>query len=143
VERVGRGERERCAGQFQRRRREARPGRVGPATGAADRGEQAGCRKVAQVALRLLQRETLGPLVPGPANAVGGVEPRTSSAIKSGTPVGPGAVYAATNGGGRPIRVRYLWAVASADSCRWEQAFSTDRGETWETNWVADFTRAG
>ena len=29
---------------------------------------------------------------------------------------------------------------------RWEQAFSEDGGETWETNWVMDFTprrRAG
>jgi hypothetical protein len=25
----------------------------------------------------------------------------------------------------------------------WEQAFSDDGGETWETNWVAEFTRAG
>jgi hypothetical protein len=27
------------------------------------------------------------------------------------------------------------------DAARWEQAFSTDQGENWETNWVADFTR--
>jgi hypothetical protein len=26
---------------------------------------------------------------------------------------------------------------------RWEQAFSEDGGETWETNWIMDFTRAG
>jgi hypothetical protein len=26
---------------------------------------------------------------------------------------------------------------------RWEQAFSEDGGETWETNWVMDFARAG
>ena len=25
---------------------------------------------------------------------------------------------------------------------RWEQAFSADGGETWETNWIMDFTRA-
>ena len=25
---------------------------------------------------------------------------------------------------------------------RWEQAFSNDGGETWETNWIMDFTRA-
>jgi hypothetical protein len=24
----------------------------------------------------------------------------------------------------------------------WEQAFSADGGETWETNWTADFARA-
>jgi hypothetical protein len=26
---------------------------------------------------------------------------------------------------------------------RWEQAFSGDGGETWETNWIMEFTRAG
>jgi hypothetical protein len=25
---------------------------------------------------------------------------------------------------------------------RWEQAFSLDDGQTWETNWTADFTRS-
>jgi hypothetical protein len=28
-------------------------------------------------------------------------------------------------------------------SPRWEQAFSDDGGETWETNWINDFTRVG
>jgi hypothetical protein len=56
---------------------------------------------------------------------------------------GVGRFYDDEEWNGRPIRVRYLWTVASADSCRWEQAFSTDQGETWETNWVADFTRTG
>ncbi|SNY74078.1 hypothetical protein [Paractinoplanes atraurantiacus] len=57
-------------------------------------------------------------------------------------PDGVGRFYDDEEWNGRPIRVRYLWTIASPDSCRWEQAFSTDRGETWETNWVADFTRA-
>jgi hypothetical protein len=43
---------------------------------------------------------------------------------------------------GRSIRVRYTWSGVST-SPRWEQAFSEDGGETWETNWVAEFTRAG
>jgi hypothetical protein len=25
---------------------------------------------------------------------------------------------------------------------RWQQAFSADGGESWETNWVMEFTRA-
>jgi hypothetical protein len=58
-------------------------------------------------------------------------------------PDGVGRFYDDEEWNGRPIRVRYLWTVGSADSCRWEQAFSTGQGETWETNWVADFTRAG
>jgi len=43
---------------------------------------------------------------------------------------------------GRQIRVRYRWSEITEKTARWEQAFSTDSGETWETNWVADFTRA-
>lgn len=36
---------------------------------------------------------------------------------------------------GKPIRVRYIWSEITGKSARWEQAFSTDRGATWETNW--------
>ena len=43
---------------------------------------------------------------------------------------------------GRPIRVLYLWHSIAADRATWEQAFSEDGGTTWETNWVAEFTRA-
>jgi hypothetical protein len=43
--------------------------------------------------------------------------------------------------GGRPITVRYQWLDITDRSCRWEQAFSTDGGATWETNWTADFQR--
>jgi hypothetical protein len=44
---------------------------------------------------------------------------------------------------GRPIRVRYTWSDVTTPTPHWEQAFSDDGGETWETNWVAEFTRAG
>ena len=42
---------------------------------------------------------------------------------------------------GVPVRVRYRWSGISATTARWEQAFSTDDGETWETNWTMDSTR--
>jgi hypothetical protein len=42
---------------------------------------------------------------------------------------------------GRPIRVRFVWSGVSTPAPRWEQAFSEDGGETWERNWVMDFTR--
>ncbi len=42
---------------------------------------------------------------------------------------------------GRYIFSRFIWTVNSAESCRWEQAFSADGGKTWETNWVVDFVR--
>lgn len=55
---------------------------------------------------------------------------------------GVGTFYADDTFSGRPIRVRFLWTLPKPDTPRWEQAFSTDGGATWETNWVMDFTRA-
>ncbi len=43
---------------------------------------------------------------------------------------------------GRPILVRFIWSGVTTPTPRWEQAFSDDDGETWETNWIMDFTRA-
>jgi len=38
---------------------------------------------------------------------------------------------------GRPILVRLVISDVTADSCRFEQAFSADGGKTWEVNWIA------
>ena len=43
---------------------------------------------------------------------------------------------------GKPVRVRFTWTGATTPTPRWEQAFSDDGGETWETNWVMEFIRA-
>jgi hypothetical protein len=43
---------------------------------------------------------------------------------------------------GRPILVRFTWSGVTTPEPRWEQAFSADGGESWETNWVMEFTRA-
>ncbi len=42
---------------------------------------------------------------------------------------------------GRAIRVRFTWSGVTTPTPRWEQAFSDDDGETWETNWIMEFTR--
>lgn len=44
---------------------------------------------------------------------------------------------------GKPIKVRYVWSDITPTTARWEQAFSADEGDTWESNWVAAFTRTG
>jgi hypothetical protein len=41
---------------------------------------------------------------------------------------------------GKPIRMRFVWSGITTPTPRWEQAFSEDGGETWETNWIMDFT---
>ena len=42
---------------------------------------------------------------------------------------------------GKAVMVRYLWTQTTTESPHFEQAFSTDEGRTWETNWVTDQTR--
>jgi hypothetical protein len=43
---------------------------------------------------------------------------------------------------GKPIKVRFIWSKMTSNSAHWEQAFSSDGGDTWETNWRMDFARA-
>ena len=42
---------------------------------------------------------------------------------------------------GRPILVRGRFSSVSPSEARWEQAFSTDRGASWETNWIMRYLR--
>ena len=42
---------------------------------------------------------------------------------------------------GRVISVRHTWSEITANSCRFEQAFSLDGGKTWEVNFIENFTR--
>lgn len=42
---------------------------------------------------------------------------------------------------GKPIRVRFVWSGITATSARWEQFFSADGGQTWESNWIMEFSR--
>jgi hypothetical protein len=43
---------------------------------------------------------------------------------------------------GKPVQVRSQWTRTDTPAPHWVQAASLDGGKTWETNWVADFTRA-
>jgi len=52
-----------------------------------------------------------------------------------------GVFYSTESFDGRPVLVRFVIESTSADSCRFEQAFSPDGGTTWETNWIAVDTR--
>ena len=56
---------------------------------------------------------------------------------------GIGLFYADDSLDGTPIRVRFTWSSTDTDTPRWEQAFSVDGGDTWETNWTMDFFRVG
>ena len=54
---------------------------------------------------------------------------------------GRGEFYGKDTLNGRAIIVRFVISDITADSCRFEQAFSDDGGKTWEVNWVAIDTR--
>ncbi len=62
--------------------------------------------------------------------------------VKGAFKGGVGAFYADDQLRGQPVRVRFLWLNCAGGNPRWEQAFSGDGGQTWETNWTMDFSRA-
>jgi hypothetical protein len=54
---------------------------------------------------------------------------------------GCGKFYNQAASEARGISVRLVLTGITRTSWRWEQAYSTDRGTTWETNWTMEFTR--
>ncbi len=40
-----------------------------------------------------------------------------------------------------PVLARFIWRDITESSAIWEQAFSTDEGRSWETNWTMEFDR--
>ena len=41
----------------------------------------------------------------------------------------------------RIVLTRFVWTHDGPDRCAWEQAYSTDGGRSWETNWIMEFSR--
>jgi hypothetical protein len=54
---------------------------------------------------------------------------------------GVGMFYSDGMVDGKPTRTRFIWSHITATAARWEQAFSSDAGKTWETNWMMEFQR--
>jgi len=54
---------------------------------------------------------------------------------------GVGLFYSDSVINGKTIRTRFTWSTITPTAARWEQAYSSDAGKTWETNWVMQFTR--
>lgn len=73
---------------------------------------------------------------------IDGREPKLDSPVHGTFINGVGTFFGDDMFEGRPIRIRFLWSHANDGKARWEQAFSTDAGATWETNWIMDFERA-
>ena len=56
---------------------------------------------------------------------------------------GRGVFFAHDMLNGKPIEVRFVFSDITRSRFRFEQAFSPDRGRTWEVNWIATFERSG
>lgn len=54
---------------------------------------------------------------------------------------GRGEFYGEEELDGKAVLVRFVISEISADSARFEQAYSEDGGRSWETNWIAIDTR--
>ncbi|QBD76007.1 hypothetical protein EPA93_08310 [Ktedonosporobacter rubrisoli] len=54
---------------------------------------------------------------------------------------GRGEFYSQEFFAGKSIFCRVIWSAIAQGSWQWEQAFSTDGGKTWETNWISTFER--
>jgi hypothetical protein len=67
----------------------------------------------------------------------GTMSPPTVRGFKNGR----GEFFSHEDLNGRPILVRFVISDITANSCRFEQAFSDDEGKTWEVNWIAIDTR--
>jgi hypothetical protein len=63
------------------------------------------------------------------------------SPVIGGFTGGRGEFYGDEEHEGSPVRVRYIWSEITPTSARWEQAFSADGEQTWETNWIMELTR--
>ena len=48
---------------------------------------------------------------------------------------GRGTFFGRDQHGATPVLVRFIWESLDANAAHWQQAFSTDEGATWETNW--------
>ena len=83
---------------------------------------------------------SVGDITPDPTT--GRTPTQLDPPVVGGFLDGVGLFYADDVLHDRPIRVRFRWSVLDRAAPYWEQAFSADGGDTWETNWHMAFTRA-
>jgi hypothetical protein len=70
-----------------------------------------------------------------------GADGALGTAMVGGFANGRGVFYDQEDLDGRPIFVRFIFSGITATAFRFEQAFSDDAGKSWETNWIATFTK--
>jgi hypothetical protein len=87
--------------------------------------------------LRLYNAETGQWSLYWMTNKTGTLEPPVVGSFKDGVGIfeGPDMLR------GQPITVQFIWSNITPNSARWEQRFSPDNGQMWETNWIMESTR--
>ena len=68
---------------------------------------------------------------------LGALDPPAKGRFENGV----GTFYSDGTLDGKPIRTRFIWSKITPTSAHWEQAYSSDAGKTWETNWIMEFQR--
>jgi hypothetical protein len=68
---------------------------------------------------------------------LGALDPPVKGRFENGV----GTFYSDGTLDGKPIRTRFIWSKITPTSAHWEQAYSSDAGKTWETNWIMEFRR--
>ncbi|MGH8130118.1 MAG: DUF1579 domain-containing protein [Steroidobacteraceae bacterium] len=63
------------------------------------------------------------------------------SPVKGRFENGVGTFYSDGTLDRKPIRVRFIWSEITPMSARWEQAYSSNAGKSWESNWIMEFRR--
>ncbi len=71
------------------------------------------------------------------SNRTGVLEPPVTGRFENGI----GTFLGRDRHEGTPVLARFIWSAITPRSAKWEQAFSTDEGATWETNWIMRMTR--
>jgi hypothetical protein len=91
------------------------------------------------VSLRLLDRSRGEWSIYWANSRTGLLQPPVTGRFRDGV----GTFYGDDTYGGQDVRVRYVWSEITPVTARWEQAFSADGEQTWEVNWIMEFTRRG
>ena len=99
--------------------------------------ESAGGR-IEGLSLRLYNPETRQWTLNFAGAASGVLTPPVTGAFDAD---GRGMFYGVDTVRGRTVLVRFVISEVTANSARFEQAFSDDGGATWESNWLAVDTR--
>jgi hypothetical protein len=87
--------------------------------------------------LRLLNLDTRQWSIYWASNRSGVLEPPVVGAFESGV----GRFFGRDTHKGIPVLARFIWSEITPTSAHWQQAFSTDEGKTWETNWHMRMSR--